>query len=168
MSDENVPYRLEVSRRIAADPGAIFELLRDPRGHVAIDASGMLMGSTGEPVSAAGETFVVHMDRDALRDVPMGEYDVTVLIVTYDQDREISWSVGRTADEQFGHLYGYRLEPSGEGTLVTQYYDWSGIPEPVKERGIFPIVPESALRATLGILARTVAPGAGRPGATRS
>jgi hypothetical protein len=31
--------------------------------------------------------------------------------------------------------------------------------------GIFPIIPESALRATLGILARTVAPGQPRPGA---
>jgi hypothetical protein len=30
-------------------------------------------------------------------------------------------------------------------------------------KGRFPIVPESALRATLGILARTVAPGRPRP-----
>ena len=168
MGDEKASYRLEVSRRIAAGPAAIFAVLRDPRGHVAIDASGMLMESTGDAVSAVGDSFVVHMDRDALRDVPMGEYDVTVLIVTYDQDREIAWSVGMTADAQFGHVYGYRLEPGDGGTLVTLYYDWSGIPEPVKDRGIFPVVPESALRATLGILARTVAPGATRPGATPS
>jgi hypothetical protein len=168
MCDEKSRARIEVSRRIAADPAAIFAILRDPSGHVAIDASGMLMSSTGESVSAAGDAFVVHMDRDALRDVPMGEYDVAVVIVTYDPNREIGWSVGRTADEQFGHIYGYWLEPGDEETLVTHYYDWSGIPESVKRRGIFPVVSESALRATLGILARTVAPGAGRPGATRS
>ena len=31
--------------------------------------------------------------------------------------------------------------------------------------GIFPVISETNLRATLGILARTVAPGAARPGA---
>jgi len=29
---------------------------------VAIDSTGMLMDATGEPVTAAGDTFVVHMD----------------------------------------------------------------------------------------------------------
>jgi hypothetical protein len=39
-------------------------------------------------------------------------------------------------------------------TDVTSYYDWSLVTGDLKER--FPIVPESALRATLGILERTV------------
>jgi hypothetical protein len=43
-----------------------------------------------------------------------------------------------------------------EGTLVTSYYDWSEIDPAWREADIFPIIPESALRATLGILARTV------------
>lgn len=55
------------------------------------------------------------------------------------------------------HLYGYRLEPTGDGgTLVTSYYDWSQIDERYRPAGIFPVIPESNLRATLGILARTV------------
>jgi hypothetical protein len=37
---------------------------------------------------------------------------------------------------------------------VTAYYDWSKVGDDIKDR--FPIVPESALRATLGILERTV------------
>ena len=45
------------------------------------------------------------------------------------------------------------------GTLVTSYYDWSAIDPEWKAAAIFPVIPESALRATLGILARTVAPG---------
>ena len=167
MTDQNATERIEVSRAIAADPAAIFAILRDPNGHVAIDASGMLMAATGSPASAAGDTFVVHMDRDALRDLDLGEYDVTVTFMTYEQDREIAWGVGANADRQFGHVYGYRLEPipGGTGTLVTQYYDWSGVSEKLKSRVAFPVVPESALRATLGILARTVAPGSKRPGA---
>lgn len=168
MTDQTTPERIEVSRAIAAEPAAIFAVLRDPNGHIAIDASGMLMWASGSPASAAGNTFVMHMDRDALRDIDIGEYQVTVTFVTYEQDREIAWTVGRSADERFGHVYGYRLEPIPEGTLVTQYYDWSQISGPLKERGVFPVIPESALRATLGILARTVAPGANRPGATRA
>ena len=43
-------------------------------------------------------------------------------------------------------------------TNVTAYYDWSEVNDDnIKER--FPIVPESALRATLGILERTVRKG---------
>ena len=90
--------RIEVQRTIAADPGTIFSVLRDPEGHVAIDSSGMLMSSTGSPVNAVGDTFVVHMDREALNDYPLGEYDVTVTITTFEPDREIAWTIlGRSA-----------------------------------------------------------------------
>jgi hypothetical protein len=52
---------------------------------------------------------------------------------------------------------GYRLEPVSGGTLVTSYCDWSDIDPVWRERNIFPIISAGALRATLGILARTVA-----------
>jgi hypothetical protein len=57
------------------------------------------------------------------------------------------------------------LEPIEGGTLVTSYYDWSAIDQAWREADIFPVISETALRATLGILARSVAPGAPRPGA---
>jgi hypothetical protein len=156
--------RIEAQRPIAADPAAIFAVVRDPAGHVAIDASGMLMAATGEKVGGVGDTFVVHMDREALNDYPLGLYDVTVEIVTFVPDEEIAWTIRGVIDPPIGHVYGYRLEPMDGGTLVTSYYDWSNIREEWRE-GIFPVIPESALRATLGILARTVAPGKARPGA---
>ena len=152
MTDE----RLQVERTIAADPATIFRLLSDPSGHVAIDSSGMLMSATGKPVTAVGDTFVVHMDREALNDFPMGEYDVTITISTYEPDREIAWKVAGVVNPPIGHVYGYTLEPVDGGTLVTSYYDWSTIDPAWREANIFPIIPESALRATLGILARTV------------
>lgn len=155
--------RLEVTRAIAADPAAIFGVLADPQGHVAIDSSGMLQSATGERVSAVGDTFVVHMDREALNDYPLGLYDVTVKIVTFEADREIAWTP--EGQLNLGHVYGYRLEPIDGGTLVTQYYDWSSVEQSWKDGGIFPVISETALRATLGILARTVAPGLPRPGA---
>lgn len=148
--------RMEVQRTIKADPAAIFPIVSSPEGHVMIDASGMLMSSTGEPAKAVGDTFVIHMDREALNDFPMGLYDVTVKITKFDQDREVAWTIEGQIKPQIGHVYGYTLEPTDEGTLVTSYYDWSGIDPTWKEANIFPIIPESALRATLGILDRTV------------
>jgi hypothetical protein len=151
--------RMEVQRTIPAEPGAIFAVLSDPQGHVAIDSSGMLMDSTGDAASAVGDTFVVHMDREALNDYPMGLYDVTVVITKFERDREIAWTIEGQIKPPIGHIYGYTLEPVDGGTLVTSYYDWSEIDPPWREASIFPIIPESALRATLGILARTVARG---------
>ena len=155
--------RVEVERAIAAEPAAIFRVLADPRGHVAIDSSGMLMEATGDPVSAVGDTFVVHMDREALNDYPLGLYDVTVKIVRFEPDREIAWTI--EGQLNLGHVYGYKLEPIDGGTLVTSYYDWSTVDQSWKDAAIFPVIPEGALRATLGILARTVAPGRARPSA---
>ncbi|ABM13310.1 MULTISPECIES: SRPBCC family protein [Mycolicibacterium] len=149
--------RIEVPRTIAAPASEIFSVLRDPQGHVAIDATGMLQDADGDPVRAVGDTFVVHMDREALNDFPeLGRYDVTVQITEYEQDSLIAWTILGRLRPQIGHVYGYRLEPAEQGTLVTSFYDWSGIHQQWREAGIFPVVSELALRGTLGILDRTV------------
>jgi hypothetical protein len=149
--------RFEVARTIAADAHTIFAVLSDPEGHVTIDSSGMLMSATGEPVRAVGDQFVVHMDREALNDYPMGLYDVTVTITRFEADREIAWTILGQIRPPIGHVYGYTLEPAEGATRVTSYYDWSEIDPTYRDAGIFPVIPEAALRATLGILARTVA-----------
>jgi hypothetical protein len=148
--------RIEVQRTIAADPHAIFEVVRDPHGHVAIDSSGMLMDATGEPAKAVGDTFVIHMDREALNDYPLGKYDVTVVITAFEPDREIAWTIEGQIQPPIRHVYGYRLEPVEDGTLVTSYYDWSDIDPVWAKADVFPIISEGTLRATLGILDRAV------------
>ncbi|MCL8025110.1 polyketide cyclase [Nocardioides bruguierae] len=159
-TEQDPAERIEVSRMLASPASAVFSLLRDPQGHVDVDASGMLMDATGDVVSAVGDRFTVHMDREALGDLPMGEYDVEVVIEVYEPDREIAWSIIGTVKPPIGHRYGYRLDPataSADGsprTLVTSYYDWSTArPE---WKAIFPVVPEQSLKAGLGVLARTV------------
>jgi hypothetical protein len=148
--------RIEVQRTIEAEPAAIFAILCDPQGHVAIDSSGMLQSAEGDLVTAVGDSFVVHMDREALNDYPeLGRYDVTVKIAAFEPDREIAWTILGRIRPQIGHVYGYRLEPIEQGTLVTSYYDWSNIDPTWRDAGIFPVISEGALRATLGILART-------------
>lgn len=151
--------RIEIQRTIAAPAADIFAVLCDPQGHVAIDSSGMLQDADGDPVTAVGDSFVVHMDREALNDFPqLGKYDVTVSIRDFEPDRLISWTILGQIRPQIGHVYGYRLEPNpdGDGTLVTSFYDWSDIDEKWRDAGIFPVISELALRATLGILDRTV------------
>ncbi len=161
MADE----RIEVERAIGADPTSIFEILRDPQGHVSIDASGMLMSATGDPAGAVGDSFVVHMDRESLQDYPLGEYEVTVVITKFEPGREIAWTIDGALKPPIGHIYGYRLEPIEGGTMVTSYYDWSNIHAQYRDAGIFPVISKTNQMATLGILARTVAPGVPRPGA---
>ena len=148
--------RFEVRRKILASPSSIFRYLRDPAGHVAIDSSGMLMSAEGDQVTGVSDTFVIHMDREALNDYPLGLYDVVVTITKFVEDREIAWTVAGIVHPSIGHVYGYVLEPVDDATLVTSYYDWSNISQEWRDRAIFPVIPESALRATLGILARNV------------
>ena len=105
--------RIEVPRTIAASAADIFAVLCDPQGHVAIDSSGMLQDADGEHVTASGDSFVVHMDRESLNDFPdLGKYDVTVTIQEFEKDRLISWTILGKIRPQIGHVYGYRLEPT--------------------------------------------------------
>jgi len=159
-----------VERAIAADPATIFAILTTPSGHVAIDASGMLMAAEGDAVTAVGDRFTVHMDRESLNDYPLGEYTVNVVIARYEPDRAVAWTIDGVMQPPIGHVYGYELEPIEGGTLVTSYYDWSNIHENYREAAgrIFPVISETNLRATLGILARVAAPGQPRPGANQT
>ena len=154
---EDPVRRIEVSRTVNAPAAAIFALLCDPQGHVSIDASGMLQSADGDPAQAVGDSFVVHMDREALNDYPeLGRYDVTVKFTRFVRDHEIAWTILSQMEPPMGHEYGYELAPNtdGDGTIVTSFYDWSNAHEVWRDTGIFPVLNEGALRATLGILAR--------------
>ncbi|WP_324189350.1 SRPBCC family protein [Nocardia otitidiscaviarum] len=155
-STADVIERIEVSRLIPAPAAAIFSVLTDPKGHVDIDASGTLLDAEGATVERTGDRFVVHMDREALGDLPLGRYDVEVVITELVPDTEIAWTVEAHIKPHARHIYGYRLQPVADGTRVTSYYDWSEVDEHWRRRVDFPVVPASALRATLGILERTV------------
>ena len=103
--------------------------------------------------------YHIHMDREALNDYPLGLYDVVVTITKFLADREIARTVAGVVRPSIGHVYGYLLEPLDDATLVTSYYDWSNISQEWRDADIFPVISESALRATLGILDRNVSRG---------
>jgi hypothetical protein len=147
--------RLAATRLVPDSPEEVFALICDPQGHVLVDSTGMLQSAEGEPVSAIGDTFLVHMDRAALGDIPdLGLYDVTVVVTAFEQDRALEWTIRSGTTPPMAHRYGYLLRPADEGTEVTTYYDWSGVAEESKPR--YPVIGEHALGATLGILERTL------------
>jgi hypothetical protein len=153
--------RIEVSRRIEAPAAKIFALISDPHGQVQIDGSGMLIAAPdAQPLTGVGDTFVMNMDREPLGDIPMGKYTVLNTVTAFVPDAQLEWNVAGGGRNPIGHVYGYLLEPDGEqATLVISYYDWSGISDRWRARGIFPVVPADALTQSLAKLDRLVSRG---------
>ena len=110
--------------------------------------------------AAVGDQFVVHTDRESLNDFPLGKYDVTIAVCTFEQDREIAWKVlrsGPATDRSRLRLHTGDGRGRHVGDVVLRLVEHrSGVE-------IFPIISEGALRATLGILARNVEPGLAVP-----
>jgi len=61
-----------------------------------------------------------------------------------------------TPGTEIGLRVDQTLTQDATGTVVTAFYDWSNIDQKWRDAGIFPVLSEAALRATLGILDRTV------------
>ncbi len=144
--------RISATRRISAPAATIFAIVTDPAGQVAIDGSHMLVAaSDAARLEAVGDAFSMDMDREALGDLPMGEYTVLNTVTKFEQDRVLEWNVGSAERGPFGHVYGYALDPVDEHmTDVTSYCDWSGISDVLRERiAHWPVVPKMALITTL-------------------
>jgi len=112
MSDDE--QQVSVSRVIAAEPGAIFDILASPAGHVAMDGSGTVQDTRdSQPARLElGSKFGMKMK--------MGmPYSISSKVVEFEEDRLIAWChVGR-------HRWRYELEPTDGGTEVTETFDWS-------------------------------------------
>ena len=106
--------KTSASRRIAATPEAIFDVLADASKHSLIDGSGMLQGVLKDPERLElGSKFGMDMK---LKFLP---YRISSTVVEFEENRLIAW-------QHFGkHRWRYELEPIDEGTLVTETFDWS-------------------------------------------
>lgn len=150
--------RVAVSRTVKADPAAVFRVVTDPRMHVEIDGSGMLEAAPGaRPLKAVGDTFEMDMDRESLGDIPMGKYKVLNTVTKIVPDALLEWNVGTEEHGAFGHVYGWEITPAGDrGTEVTNYCDWSGIPDSMRDRVAFPVVPVAMLQRSVDNLVALV------------
>ena len=100
-----LPDRIEVTRPIPASPSAIFDIAAQPgrsRRHRRLgDVAGLHRRAGGEGWRHVRDP---HGPRVAER-LPLGQYDVTVHIITFDRDKEIAWNLG--PDIPVPHFYGY-------------------------------------------------------------
>lgn len=153
--------RISTTRRIAAPARTIFELITDPRGHVLIDGSGMLVAADGTTrLDSVGDAFEMDMDREPLGDLPLGRYRVRNVVTRIVADRELEWSVGGVGRTPIGHVYGYQLRAVDEGTTdVTSYCDWSRVSEKWRARVSWPVVPLMMLEKSLEKLDRILTNG---------
>jgi uncharacterized protein YndB with AHSA1/START domain len=149
--------RVSLKRRIDAGAAEIFRIVTDPRMHVEIDGSGMLVAAPeAQPLTAVGDTFDVDMDRESLGDLPMGKYKVRNTVTELVPDSVLEWNVGGVDQPPVGHVYGYELQPTGpQQTEVTLYCDWTGV-RAGRIRDRFPIVPVHMLEKSLENLERIV------------
>jgi hypothetical protein len=105
--------RVAVTRTIAADAQALFDVVADPSLHHVIDGSGSVKGVRGGSRKLQlGDKFSASMRIV----VP---YLITNKVVEYDEGRRIAWAhIG-------GWRWRYEFEPVEGGTEVTETFDWS-------------------------------------------
>jgi uncharacterized protein YndB with AHSA1/START domain len=106
------------TRRIAASPDTIFDVLATPREHTTVDGSGSVRSVVTAPERLElGSRFTMRMKLV----VP---YRMTSEVVEFDEPRLIAWR------HLGGHVWRYRLEEIDGATDVTEEFDWRPSPVP--------------------------------------
>ena len=151
---------VSATRTINASADAIFEVLADPANHVAIDGTGWVCESLdSEPLTAAGQVFRMSMYHP---NHPDGNYQMANRVQLFDPPNCISWEPGNEAADGTlnipGWIWRYDLTRVGaSSTEVTHSYDWSAVPDSIREHIGFPPFPREHLSNSLAHLAKLVA-----------
>ena len=152
MADES----LSATTIIHAPAEAVFAVLADPAKHAAIDGTGWVCEPLdSKPLTAAGQVFRIAMYHP---NHPDGNYQMANQVQVFDPSRAIGWKPGYYDDGgslQFGGwTWHYELTEAGPGkTEVTLTYDWSAVPDDIRERIGFPPFPPDHLANSLAHLA---------------
>ncbi len=156
MTDE----RVSATTVIHAPAEVVFRMLADPATHAAIDGTGRVRGPVDPgPLTAAGQVFRMAMYHE---DHPDGEYQTANRVRVFEPPTTISWETGYDAGDgelRFGGWsWQYDLAPAGvSSSEVTLSYDWSAVPDSVREYLHFPPFPLHHLDESLARLAGLVA-----------
>ena len=141
---------------IHAAPEVIFALLADPGTHAAIDGTGWVREPLdSRPLTATGQVFRMVMYHP---NHPDGTYRVANRIQAFDPPNVISWEPGQDTDDGSltfgGWVWRYDLTPSGPNeSEVTLTYDWSAVPDSLRQHIGFPPFPADHLGNSLAHLA---------------
>lgn len=158
VDQENVSATLTV----AAPAARVFAVLADPTTHAAIDGTGWVQEPADRaPLTEAGQIFRMDMHH---RNHPDGDYRVVNKVVVLEAPHAIGWVTGTEKEDgrpEFGGwIWRYDLTPLGPSeTRVTLSYDWSAVPQFIRDRGIqFPPFGPEHLPNSLHHLADLAAP----------
>ena len=155
MADES----LSATSIIPAPADAVFAVLADPTTHMAIDGTGWVRESLdGEPLTETGQVFRMAMYHP---NHPEGNYQMANRVQEFDPPKVISWEPGRDGEDGSltfgGWVWRYDLSPRGPSeTEVTLSYDWSAVPDAVREHIAFPPFPPDHLANSLAHLSKLV------------
>ena len=148
---------LSASTTIDAPAATIFEVLADPVKHPAIDGTGWVRESLDRHhLTAPGQIFRMAMYH---ANHPDGNYQMANRVQVLDPPHAISWEPGQDAGDgnlRFGGwIWRYDLTPAGPSqTTVTLSYDWSAVPESLRQHIHFPPFSPQYLDNSLDHLAR--------------
>ncbi|MEV0485321.1 polyketide cyclase [Streptomyces sp. NPDC050508] len=158
MDRENVRATLTV----AAPAARLFAVLADPTTHAAIDGTGWVQDPVERaPLTEVGQIFRMDMYH---ANHPNGDYQVVNKVQVLDPPHTIGWLTGQDkggGDLEFGGWsWRYDLAPLGPSeTEVTLTYDWSAVPQFIRDRGIrFPPFGPDHLTNSLHHLAELAVP----------
>ena|SRR5664280_2572160 len=150
---------IRATKIIDAPAEAIFVVLADPASHAAIDGTGWVRETLGgDPLTAPGQIFRMSMYHVMH---PDGTYEVANRVQVFDPPSTISWEPGSDTGDgtlQFGGwIWRYDLTPNGpSNTAVTLSYDWSAVPDAIRDHIGFPPFPSEHLSNSLAHLAELV------------
>ena len=138
MSDENMSATLTV----AAPASRVYAVLADPASHSVIDGTGWVEEAVDTvPLTEVGQIFRMDMYHP---NHPDRHYQMANKVQVLDPPRAIGWLPGSDTKGD-GHLefggwsWRYDLVPLGPSeTEVTLTYDWSAVPQSVREYIRFP------------------------------
>lgn len=135
MDQESVNAKLT----FAAPAEKVFAVLTDPTTHASIDGTGWVEECLEPaPLAEVGQIFRMRMYHAGH---PDGNYQTVNRVEVFDPQRAIGWLTGQElGDGSFefgGWLWRYDLAPLGAvETEVTLSYDWSAVPQYIRDRGI--------------------------------
>jgi len=151
--------RVSATTIINAPAEAIFAVLADPVKHAEIDGTGWVSEALDStPLTVAGQIFRMSMYHP---NHPDGTYQMANRVQVFDPPSTISWKPGYDAGDGTlgfgGWTWRYDLTPAGpSSTAVTLTYDWSAVPDSIREHIGFPPFPPDHLSNSLAHLAELV------------
>ncbi|MBC8093761.1 MAG: polyketide cyclase [Pseudonocardia sp.] len=133
--------RVSATLTVAVPAAKMFAVLADPTTHSSIDGTGWVQGCVDRaPLTEMGQIFRMGMYH---AQHPDGAYQTVNKVAVFDPLRSIGWLTGYERDDgelEFGGwIWRYDLAPLGPSdTEVTHTYDWSAVPQYIREYLQFP------------------------------